>query len=107
MRDSPSLEIVPALQRAGAAIRAFDPEGMDEARHMLNGITLCDDAYQAMEGADGLVLVTEWNAFRNLDLDRMKRLMAAPVVVDLRNIYDPEEMRRAGFAYHCIGRPKA
>jgi UDPglucose 6-dehydrogenase len=107
MRDSPSLEIVPALQRAGAAVRAFDPEGMAEAKQLLDGITLCDDAYQTMDGADGLVLVTEWNAFRNLDLGRMRRLMAAPVVVDLRNIYDPQEMRRAGFAYHCIGRPTA
>ncbi len=105
MRDSPSLEIVPALQRAGATVRAFDPKGQAEARKLLDGVTWCDDAYDAMDGAAALVLVTEWNAFRGLDLTRVMRLLAAPVVVDLRNIYDPRQMARAGFAYHCIGRP--
>ncbi|MFQ5954922.1 MAG: UDP-glucose dehydrogenase family protein, partial [Kiloniellales bacterium] len=105
MRDSPSLEIVPALQRAGAVVRAFDPAGMAEAKKLLDGVTWCEGPYEAMEGAAALVLITEWNAFRGLDLDRVKRLLAEPVVVDLRNIYDPAEMARAGFAYYSIGRP--
>ncbi len=105
MRDSPSLEIIPALRRAGATVRAFDPKGLAEARKLLDGVTWCDDAYATMDGAAALVLVTEWNAFRGLDLERVMRLLAAPVVVDLRNIYDPRQMARAGFAYHCIGRP--
>ncbi len=105
MRDSPSLEIIPALMRAGATVRAFDPKGLAEARKLLDGVTWCDDAYATMDGAAALVLVTEWNAFRGLDLGRVKRLLAAPVVVDLRNIYDPGDMARAGFAYHSIGRP--
>jgi len=105
MRDSPSLEIIPALRRAGATVRAFDPKGLAEAKKLLDGVTWCDDAYDAMDGAAALVLVTEWNAFRGLNLARVKRLLAAPVVVDLRNIYDPRQMARAGFAYHCIGRP--
>ena len=107
MRDSPSLEIIPALMRAGATVRAFDPKGLAEAKKLLDGVTWCDDAYATMDGAAALVLVTEWNAFRGLDLGRVKRLLAAPVVVDLRNIYDPGHMARAGFAYHCIGRPTA
>ena len=105
MRDSPSLEIVPALTRAGAEVRVFDPAGMAAAKLLIDGVTWCDGPYQAMDGAAALVLITEWNAFRSLDLARVKRLLAEPVVVDLRNIYDPAEMARAGFAYHCIGRP--
>ncbi len=105
MRDSPSLEIVPALTRAGAEVRVFDPAGMAPAKLVIDGVTWCDGPYEAMDGAAALVLITEWNAFRSLDLARVKRLLAEPVVVDLRNIYDPAEMARAGFAYHCIGRP--
>ncbi len=105
MREAPSLEIVPALQAAGAQVRVFDPEGMAEARKWLQDVTWCNDAYEPMEGADALVIVTEWNEFRGLDRDRMKRLMKSPVLVDLRNIYDPEEMEAAGFYYSCIGRP--
>ncbi len=105
MRDSPSLDIVPALTRAGAEVRVFDPAGMAEAKLVIDGVTWCDGPYEAMDGAAALVLITEWNAFRSLDLARVKRLLAEPVVVDLRNIYDPAEMARAGFAYHCIGRP--
>jgi len=104
MRDSPSLAIVPALQKAGAAIRAYDPEGMDEARKLLNGVTWCGDAYAAMDGADAMVLLTEWNQFRNLDLARTKSLLRAPVVIDLRNVYDPAEMARHGFHYDSVGR---
>jgi len=105
MRDAPSLEIVPALIEAGAAVRAYDPEGLDEARKLLDGVTWCTGAYEAMEGADALVIITEWNAFRALDLARVKDLMRAPVMIDLRNIYDPQEMAAAGFDYTSIGRP--
>lgn len=105
MRDSPSLDIVPALQAVGARIRAYDPEGMDEARKLLDGVDWCSDAYDAMTGADAVVIITEWNQFRNLDLDRMKTVLRAPVVVDLRNIYSPEDMIAAGFSYSSIGRP--
>jgi UDPglucose 6-dehydrogenase len=105
MREAPSLKIVPALQAAGAAIRAYDPEGMKEARKLLDGVRWCDNAYATLEGADALVIITEWNAFRALDLGRMKALMRAPVMVDLRNIYNPAEMAAAGFRYTSVGRP--
>ena len=104
MRDAPSLEIVPALIAAGATVRAFDPEGMDEAKKMLTGVEWCDDSYSTMKDADALVIITEWNAFRGLDLDRVKKLLKVPVMVDLRNIYEPSEMASRGFSYHCIGR---
>jgi UDPglucose 6-dehydrogenase len=105
MRDSPSLAILPALQAAGATIRAYDPEGMAEAQKLLPDLVYCDSAYETMGGADALVLITEWNEFRALDLARVKTLLKAPVIVDLRNIYKPEEMQEAGFAYASIGRP--
>ena len=105
MRDSPSLDIVPALVEAGAEVRAFDPEGMEEAKKLLPAITYCDDAYATLAGADCLVIVTEWNEFRALDIGRIKSLLNAPVVVDLRNVWDPAEMRAAGFTYVSIGRP--
>jgi len=104
MRDSPSLAIVPALVKGGANVHAFDPQGMDEARTMIEGIEWCDGAYEALDGADVVAIVTEWNEFRALDLERMKSTMAHPVMVDLRNIYNPDEMTAAGFDYHCIGR---
>lgn len=104
MRDSPSLSIVPALQAAGASIRAFDPQGMAEAKEMLPGVTFCDDSYATMEGADALAIVTEWNEFRLLDLERVKGLLAAPLMIDLRNIYKPDEIIKAGFDYHSVGR---
>ena len=107
MREAPSLVIVPALSEAGATVRAFDPAGMDEARRHLEGIDWCGDAYAAMDGADALVILTEWNAFRALDLDRVKALMRAPVMVDLRNVYDPATMAEAGFRYVCVGRGTA
>jgi UDPglucose 6-dehydrogenase len=105
MRDSPSLEILPALQKAGAAIRAFDPEGMNEAKSMLPGVVFCENAYDTMQGADALAVITEWNEFRALDMVRVKSLLKTPIVVDLRNIYSPEEMAAAGFQYSSIGRP--
>jgi UDPglucose 6-dehydrogenase len=107
MRESPSLAIVPALQAGGAVVRAYDPEGMDEARKVLRGVDYCSGPYETMAGADALVIVTEWNAFRSLDLGRMKSLLRVPVVVDLRNIYNPPEMADAGFRYFSIGRPRA
>jgi UDPglucose 6-dehydrogenase len=105
MRESPSLDIVRALQQAGATVRAYDPAGMEEARGLLDGVELCDDAYAALEAADAVVIVTEWNEFRSLDLERVKGLMNGPVMVDLRNVYDPAEMAAAGFDYVSIGRP--
>ena len=104
MRDSPSLAIVPALQRAGARVRAFDPQGMKEAKHLLPGIDMCTDAYDALKGADAVVIVTEWNEFRQFDFARARTLMKAPVMVDLRNIYDPAELAAAGFDYWSVGR---
>ena len=104
MREAPSLTILPALQEAGAEIRAFDPEGVDEARPLLPGIAFSVNAYDAMDGADAVVLLTEWNEFRALDLDRMRRLLKSPTLIDLRNVYKPAEMAAAGFFYFSIGR---
>jgi len=104
MRDSPSLAIVPALQEAGATIRAFDPQGMTEAKEMLPGVVFCGDAYETMEGADALAIVTEWNEFRLLDLERAKGLLSAPLMIDLRNIYKPDEIVKARFDYYSVGR---
>ena len=105
MRDSPSLDIVPMLQQAGADIRAYDPAGMAEAGPLLPGVTWCDGAYDAVLDADAVVVLTEWNQFRNLDLDRVKALLKTPVFVDFRNIYNPRDMAEAGFGYTSIGRP--
>ena len=105
MRDSPSLDIIPALQAAGATVRAFDPAGMHEAGKLLPGVEWASDAYGALEGADCVAILTEWNEFRALDLTRVKGLLKRPVMIDLRNIYNPDDMTRAGFAYHSIGRP--
>ena len=107
MRASPSLEIIPALTRAGATVRVFDPEGMDEARRWLDGVVWCEGAYEAAHGADALAIVTEWNEFRALDLERLRSDMARPLVVDLRNVYDPREMAAAGIEYVSLGRPAA
>jgi len=107
MRDSPSLAIVPALLQAGATVRAFDPEGTEEAKKLLTGITFCAGSYEAMEGAHALVLITEWNEFRALDLDRVKSLLKTPTIIDLRNIYKPADMAEAGFHYFSIGRRAA
>jgi UDPglucose 6-dehydrogenase len=105
MRDSPSLNIVPILQAAGASVRAYDPKAMDVAAPMLPGVEFGDSAYDIVDGANALVIVTEWNQFRSLDLQRLKAAMRTPVVVDLRNIYQPAEMAAAGFTYVSIGRP--
>lgn len=107
MRDSPSLAIIAALQKAGASIRAYDPQGMDEAATLLEDVMFCEGPYGTMEGAHALVIVTEWNAFRALDLNRVKTLLTHPVLVDLRNIYNPREMELAGFMYYSVGRGPA
>ena len=106
MRDAPSLDIVPALLSAGAKVVAFDPEGMAEAEKLLPGISFARNAYEASTGADVLVVITEWHEFRGLDPRRLKEAMRTPRVVDLRNIFNPEEMRSLGFAYDGIGRPR-
>jgi len=104
MRDAPSLDIAPALIAAGATVQAFDPEGMHEASRLLDGVVMKDGPYDAVAGADAVVIVTEWDQFRALDLDRVKLLMKQPVLVDLRNVYRPEDMERRGFRYSGIGR---
>ncbi|MCF6199919.1 MAG: UDP-glucose/GDP-mannose dehydrogenase family protein [Hyphomicrobiaceae bacterium] len=104
MRDSPSLTIIPALQKAGARISAYDPEGMETAAKLFENITFEDDPYTTMEGADGLVIITEWDQFRALDLERIKATLNKPIIIDLRNIYKPEEMEKHGFKYVSIGR---
>jgi UDPglucose 6-dehydrogenase len=104
MRDSPSLVILPALRAEGAKVRAFDPEGMAEAAKLLPEIEWCDSPYDPAVGADALVVLTEWNVFRGLDLDRLKHEMRTPLLIDLRNIFDPEQVASAGFAYTGIGR---
>jgi len=106
MREAPSVAIITALQDSGARIRAFDPEGMQHARTVLGDVEYANDAYSCMEGADALVIITEWDSFRKLDLQRVKSLLRKPVVADLRNIYRPEEMARLGFSYVSVGRPK-
>ncbi|MDP8993655.1 MAG: UDP-glucose/GDP-mannose dehydrogenase family protein, partial [Pseudomonadota bacterium] len=105
MRDAPSLSIVQALEDAGVKVRAYDPEGMDQARPMMPNVEFCRGPYQAAEGADAVVLVTEWDVLRALDLSRLARSMRTPVLVDLRNIYPPEEAEQAGLVWHGIGKP--
>jgi UDPglucose 6-dehydrogenase len=104
MRDAPALDIIPALQQAGATIRAHDPEGMEHAKTMLDHVQFCDDAYQAAQEADAIAIVTEWDAYRALDLAQLKEVMKTPILVDLRNIYRSSEMARHGFTYIGIGR---
>lgn len=104
MRDAPSLVIIPELIAAGASITACDPEGGDEARKLLAGVDWVDDAYSAADGADALVIITEWNAFRGLDLARVKNLLTTSVFIDLRNIYPPEEVRAAGLTLTSVGK---
>ena len=105
MRDAPSIDIIRGLLDRGAQVVAYDPQGMDAARSVIDGIAYAESAYAVAEGADALVLITEWNEFRSLDLDRLKAAMQVPVFVDLRNVYRPEEMARNGFHYVGIGRP--
>lgn len=104
MRDAPSLAIIQSLLDAGATVRAYDPEGMDAAKAMMPDITYCSNAYEAATGADAVAIVTEWDTFRALDLKRLAGVMAGAVMVDLRNIYRPEDVAKAGFAYSSVGR---
>ena len=107
MREAPSLAIIPALQEAGAKVKAFDPAGLHEAEKLLSDVEFVSGPYLAAEEADALVIITEWNEFRALDLDRLKTIMKAPIIVDLRNIYTPSEVAEKGFAYFSVGRPTA
>jgi UDPglucose 6-dehydrogenase len=104
MREAPSLSLIVGLRDLGAVVRAYDPAGMEQARQELPDIAYCGDAYDCARGADALVIVTEWAQFRALDFARLKREMAKPIIVDLRNIYRPQDMARIGFTYESIGR---
>jgi UDPglucose 6-dehydrogenase len=105
LRDAPSLEILRCLQEEGAVVQAYDPAAMEEASKALPGIEICENSYEAAAGADMLILMTEWNQFRNLDLDRIKSALKTPVFVDLRNVYEPARMASLGFHYTSVGRP--
>jgi UDPglucose 6-dehydrogenase len=104
MRDSPAIAIAQALADAGVDVSGYDPEGMEQAAPLMPEVRMCDSPYEAIEGADAVAIVTEWDAFRALDLARVKSLANAPVMVDLRNIYKPDDMRAAGFEYVSVGR---
>jgi UDPglucose 6-dehydrogenase len=104
IRDAPSVEIIRSLVELGAAVRSFDPVAMPAAAKLLPEVTFAKDAYQACEGAHAMVIVTEWNQFRMLDLERIRSRLHRPLVVDLRNVYQPDQMRRAGFEYVSVGR---
>ena len=104
MRDAASLAIVPALQARGAHVRAFDPEGMHEAARLLSDVAFATNAYEAAQGADAVVIVTEWDQFRALDLKRLKSVLKNPIMVDLRNVYQPADLRANGFEYSSLGR---
>jgi UDPglucose 6-dehydrogenase len=104
MRDSPTIPIIKGLQEKGASIRAYDPQAMKNARGIFNDVTYCDDAYATAEGADALVLATEWNEFRALNFERIRKALREPVLIDLRNVYDPHRMAALGFTYTSVGR---
>jgi UDPglucose 6-dehydrogenase len=106
MREAPSIPLITALQDMGAKVRAYDPVGMEQAKSVIGNVTFCDDAYSCAKGAAALVIVTEWEQFRALDFDRLKTVMAQPVLVDLRNVYQPDEMSRRGFVYEGVGRAR-
>jgi len=105
MREAPSVPLITALQDMGARVRAYDPASLDQAKAVLENVTYGDSVYACADGADALVIATEWDEFRALDLERLRKLMKRPVIVDLRNIYPPEEISRFGFDYSCVGRP--
>lgn len=104
MRDSPTIPLINGLQKRGARIRAYDPEAMENSRTLFDSVTFCKDAYETAEGVDALVIATEWNEFRALNLERVKKVVRQPVIIDLRNVYDPTRMKAEGFAYTCVGR---
>lgn len=107
MREAAAITIIDGLKTAGAKIKAFDPVAMDEAKKVLKGIEYCKDSYETAKGSDALVIMTEWNEFRQLDLGKVKELLRSPVIIDMRNIYEPERMHRLGFVYECVGRAGA
>jgi UDPglucose 6-dehydrogenase len=107
MRDAPSIAVITALQDAGAKVRAYDPAGMKQAKGLLDNVEYCSDPYACAEGADALVICTEWDEFRALDVERVRAKLKRPILVDLRNIYRPEEMARQDFTYVSVGRPPA
>ena len=105
MREAKSVEVVTMLDAAGATVKVYDPVSMDNARKLLPaGVTFCDSPYEAAEGSDAVVLVTEWNEFKYLNLERLRGALRRPVIFDGRNIWEPERMRRLGFEYHSVGR---
>ncbi|MBI3356837.1 MAG: hypothetical protein HY038_08720 [Nitrospirae bacterium] len=105
VREAPALSIAQTLMDEGATVRVFDPVALEDSCRILPGLTPCRDAYDAADGAEALVIVTEWNQFRNLDFVRLKTLLRKPILVDLRNIYDPPRMARLGFQHISVGRP--
>jgi UDPglucose 6-dehydrogenase len=104
MRESPAIDICHSLIERGAKVRAYDPVAMEESKHFITGIEYASDEYDAIKGADVLVILTEWNQFRSLDLEKVKELLASPRIADLRNVYDPKDMRELGFDYIGVGR---
>ncbi len=104
MREAPSITIISALLKEGATVKAYDPAAMEEAKKILKDVHYCKETYEVAKDADALVFLTEWNQFRSLDLDRLKKLLRHPVVIDLRNIYEPDKMREKGFDYVAVGR---
>jgi UDPglucose 6-dehydrogenase len=107
LRESPAVEIVRGLVGLGAEITLYDPQGMPDAESLLSGVSYATGAYDALEGADAAVILTEWPEFGSLDLERVKTLLTSPVVIDLRNMYDRSDMETAGLEYHSIGRPSS
>jgi UDPglucose 6-dehydrogenase len=103
-RDSPALPLITALQDLGADVRSYDPAGMEQAKPKLPSVIYCSSSYEAATGADAVVIATEWEQFRALDLTRLREVMAQPLIIDLRNVYRPEEMKRANFRYVSVGR---
>jgi UDPglucose 6-dehydrogenase len=104
MREAPSITIIDALMKEGASVKAYDPVAMHEAKEVLPNITYCKETYEVAKDADALVFMTEWNQFRSLDLDKLKKLLKKPLVLDLRNIYEPSRMKEKGFEYIAVGR---
>jgi UDPglucose 6-dehydrogenase len=104
MRDSPTIPIIKGLQALGANIRAYDPQSMENCKSIFENVTYCEDAYGTADGADALVLATEWNSFRALNFERIRKAMKMPNLIDLRNVYDPQRMKALGFYYSSVGR---
>jgi UDPglucose 6-dehydrogenase len=104
MRDSPTIPLIKGLQKMGAVIRAYDPGAIENSKKIFENVTYCGDAYETADGADALVIATEWNEFRALKLERVKKLLKQPLIIDLRNVYDPQRMKAEGFTYVSVGR---